>query len=146
MLTPAMFLETPSSRTVTCRVQPPNSRRIWESSNEKRKFGSVPWSVAGGERMSGFWLARTGFFGPGLVPPLPGRVGCGIGGAVCACATVAAESAPPAAATASMSRREMEFEILLIFLSWSLSDWPPPRPSGAQPSIAYFRPLPASMS
>jgi hypothetical protein len=40
-----------------------------------------------------------------------------MGGLVCACASDAAESAPPAAATASMSRREMEFEILLIFLS-----------------------------
>ena len=136
MFTPAMFLEMPSSRTVTCRVQPPDSRRMCELSNEKRKFGSVPWSAAGGEMMSGFWPARTGFFGPGLVPPLPGRVGCGIGGAVCACATVAAESAPPAAATASMSRREMEFEIVLIVLSLSLSDGTPPRPKGAQPSIA----------
>ena len=121
MLTPAMFLEMPSSRTVTCRVQPPNSRRMCELSNEKRKFGSVPWSAAGGEMMSGFWLPRIGFLGPGLVPPRPGRVGCGMAGAVCACATVAAESAPPAAATANMSRREMEFEIELIFLSLSLS-------------------------
>src|SRR6202020_1978770 len=136
MLTQAMFLEMPSSRAVTWRVQPPDSRRMCESSNEKRKFGSVPWSVAGGERMSGFWLARTGFFGPGLVPPCPGLVGCGMGGLVCACATVAAESAPPAAATASMSRREMEFEILLIVLSSSLSDGPPPRPRGAQPYMA----------
>jgi hypothetical protein len=40
-----------------------------------------------------------------------------MGGLVCACATVAADSTLPAAATASMSRREMEFEILLIFLS-----------------------------
>jgi hypothetical protein len=35
-----------------------------------------------------------------------------------------------------MSRREMEFEIVLIFLSSSLSDGPPPRPRGAQPSMA----------
>jgi hypothetical protein len=112
-----------------------------ESSNEKRKFGSVPWSVAGGERMSGFWLARTGFFGPGLVPPLPGRVGCGIGGAVCACATVAAESAPPAAATASMSRREMEFEIELIFLSLSLSDGRRRSPQARNRRSLDLRPL-----
>ena len=32
----------PSSRTVTCRVQPPDSSRTWESLNEKRRFGSVP--------------------------------------------------------------------------------------------------------
>ena len=93
----------------------------------------------------------SGWHGPDSSDPdwcRPGRGGsvAASAGAVCACATVAAESAPPAAATASMSRREMEFEILLIFLSWSLSDWPPPRPSGAQPSIAQFRPLPASMS
>jgi hypothetical protein len=52
-------------------------------------------------------------------------------GAVCACATVAAENAPPAAATASMSRREMGFEFVLIILSLPLSDGPPPRPLGA---------------
>jgi len=77
-----------------------------------------------------------------LVPPRPGRVGCAMAAPVCAYATEAAESAPPAAATASMSRREMEFEIGLIFLSLSLSsslsDRLPPRPLGAQRSIAYF--------
>ena len=42
MFTPAMFFEMPSSRTVTCRVQPPDSRRICASAKEKRRLGSVP--------------------------------------------------------------------------------------------------------
>ena len=41
-------------------------------------------SVAGGDNMSGSWPARTGFFGPGLVPPRPGRVSCGMDSIVCA--------------------------------------------------------------
>jgi hypothetical protein len=39
----------------------------------------------------------------------------------------------------------MEFEIELIFLSLSLSDGPPLRPVGAQPSMAYPTPLPESL-
>jgi hypothetical protein len=42
MFTPAMSFETPSSRVVTWRVQPPGSSRMWESENEKRRFGNVP--------------------------------------------------------------------------------------------------------
>jgi hypothetical protein len=48
MSTPAMFLEMPSSRSVTWRVQPPRSSRMCDCENGNLRFGTVPWSVAGG--------------------------------------------------------------------------------------------------
>src|SRR5882757_8650419 len=113
MLTPARVLEIPNSRCVTCRVQPPEDWRMCPSAKEKRRFGSVPESVDGGLSMSGFSRSRVRSRGPGSVPPVPGeRLGCGTCGAVCPMAAVVAVRSPPAAPTASMSRREIWFMML----------------------------------
>jgi hypothetical protein len=69
MLTPAIVVETGSSRTVTWRVHPPDWSLMWASENEKRRFGSVPESVDGGTSTSGFWRSRSTLRGPRSVPP-----------------------------------------------------------------------------
>ena len=58
--------------------------------------------------MSGFCCIRPGFFGPGLLPPRPGRRGSGTASLVCARGNVVvAVSTPPAAAAANMLLREI---------------------------------------
>src|SRR5271170_4671664 len=59
MFTPAIDFDTPSSRAVTWRVQPPLDCLTWASANENLRLGNVPESVAGGFRRSGFWASRT---------------------------------------------------------------------------------------
>jgi hypothetical protein len=105
MFTPAMLLETASSRAVTWRVQPPVPSRTCASEKEKRRFGNVPWSVDGGRSMSGFCMSRMRLRGPGSVPPWPGRIGCGR--EVASCAADAVDARPATADAANRLRREI---------------------------------------
>src|SRR6266404_993029 len=52
--TPAIFFEIGMSRTVTCRVQPPSSRRLCDKEKEYLKGGCPPASVVGAHTES--WL------------------------------------------------------------------------------------------
>jgi hypothetical protein len=89
-LTPAIFLETPSSRTVTCRVQPPDSSRTRES----EKVGQRAVTSGGrDEHRSGFYRSRKRLRGPGSAPPRPGRCGCGTG-PLCAAAAFRQRTLP----------------------------------------------------
>src|SRR5580658_9458399 len=105
MFTPAIDFETPSSRAVTWRVQPPLDCLICASDKENRRLGKVPESVAGGLSMSGFWPSRTTSPGTGSVPPTPGAL---IGSRGCAadCPVEAASTAPAAVAVERISLRE----------------------------------------
>jgi hypothetical protein len=75
MSTPAMLVEMGNSRTVISRVQPPRSKRMCASANEKRRFGRMPASRAGGTKRSGFYTSTVTLRGPGSVPPRRGRSG-----------------------------------------------------------------------
>ena len=103
MFTPAMFFDTPSSRSVTWRVQPPLSCRTCASAKENRRLGSVPWSVEGGFSMSGLACSRARLRGPGSLPPVPGfRLGINSAAA----ATRALSNVPvPSVNPVSTSRR-----------------------------------------
>ena len=104
MSTPAISLEMPSSRSVTWRVQPPRSSRICDAENGNLQFATVPWSVGGGTKMSGFCNSIGMLRGPGSVPPRPGRIGCG--GLPCpvVCALAAAVTRPAAAVLRTVRR------------------------------------------
>src|SRR5271163_542276 len=105
MFTPAIDFETPSSRAVTWRVQPPLDCLTCASANENLRLGNVPESVAGGFRRSGFWPSRATSRGTGSVPPTPdARLGSGGGSADCA--AVAPITAPAATAVDRISLRE----------------------------------------
>src|SRR6266550_6763407 len=66
MLTPAMDLETGSSRTVTSRDHPPSYVRLFAKENGYLKFCTrLLESVPGGQVESGFWPSRIGLAGPG---------------------------------------------------------------------------------
>ena len=84
MLTPAISLEMPSSRSVTWRVQPPRSSRMCDAENGNFRFATVPWSVGGGDEDVGVLhfdrdVARPGIGAAPARPhrlrraPLPGR-------------------------------------------------------------------------
>ena len=63
--------------------------------------------------MSRFSRSRVRSRGPGSLPPRPGaRLGCGTCGLVCPMAAEVAARSPPAAPTATMSRREIGFMML----------------------------------
>src|SRR5271163_2774904 len=105
MFTPAIDFDTPSSRAVTWRVQPPLDCLTWASANENLRLGNVPESVAGGLMRSGFWASRTTSPGTGSEPPTPGaRVGSGVGSADLAVEAVI--TAPAATAVERISRRD----------------------------------------
>src|SRR5271163_771873 len=105
MFTPAIDFDTPSSRAVTWRVQPPLDCLTWASANENLRLGKVPESVAGGLRRSGFWASRVTSPGTGSVPPTPGAR-LGSGGDSAARAAEAVITAPAATAVDRISRRE----------------------------------------
>src|SRR5215467_9738781 len=65
MSTPAMVLETGSSRTVTSRDQPPLCKRLCENENGYLKGGTPPASVSGGSNEDWFCASISGLVGPG---------------------------------------------------------------------------------
>src|SRR5580658_6243395 len=65
ILTPAIVLETSSSRTVTSRDQPPSCNRLWPKANGYLKVCTPPASVGGGFPAEGFCESRGEFTGPG---------------------------------------------------------------------------------
>src|SRR5580658_1781011 len=71
MFTPAIVAEAGSSRIVVSRAHPPAERRLCEREKDHFKFGTVPRSVLGGARMSGFCLSTGGLRGPVSVAPRP---------------------------------------------------------------------------
>jgi len=113
MSTPAISLEMPSSRSVTWRVQP---SRMCEAEKGNFRFATVPWSVGGGTKMSGFCISIGMLRGPGSVPPLPGRIGCG--GlpcpVVCALAEAAAVTRPAAPVVRTVRRDGAMGSLLLV--------------------------------
>jgi hypothetical protein len=75
--------------------------------NGNFRFATVPWSVGGGMKMSGFCISIGRLRGPGSVPPRPGRIGCG--GLPCPDVCALAEAAAvtrPAAPVARTVRRD----------------------------------------
>src|SRR5208283_4470149 len=54
MSTPAIDLETASSRTVTSRDHPPSCMRLWEIPKGYLNVATPPASVGGGRKESGF--------------------------------------------------------------------------------------------
>src|SRR5580693_8753935 len=74
MFTPAIDAEAGSSRAVVSRAHPPFERRLCERENDHFRFGTVPRSVLGGVRTSGFCLSRGRLRGPVSVAPLPSFV------------------------------------------------------------------------
>ena len=62
--TPAMVFEIARSRTVTWRVQPPESISLCDRSNEYLKGNIVPLSVSGGQTESGLSESLPVLFGP----------------------------------------------------------------------------------
>jgi hypothetical protein len=75
MLTPASSVAIGISLIVVCRAQPPASSRLWLSANDHFRFGSVPWSVLGGDSLLGLSASRAGFEGPMSDAPLSPRIG-----------------------------------------------------------------------
>src|SRR5258708_6040217 len=65
LFTPAMDLESGSSRIVTSRDHPPSYIRLLAKENGYLNARTLPASVLGGVTESGFWPSSTGFFGPG---------------------------------------------------------------------------------
>src|SRR4029077_16365992 len=65
MSTPAMVVETASSRTVTSRDHPPSCSRLWAKEKGYLKVCTPPASVGGGAPESRFDASRPGFVGPG---------------------------------------------------------------------------------
>src|SRR3954466_13348609 len=72
MLTPAMDVETGSSRTVTSRDQPPSYVRLFARENGYLKVGTrLLESVSGGHVESAFCPSSVALPGPGSVLPRP---------------------------------------------------------------------------
>src|ERR1700721_2593872 len=67
MSTPAIDLETGSSRTVTSRDHPPSCIRLWESAKGYLNVCTPPASVGGGRKESGFCASSAGLPGPGAL-------------------------------------------------------------------------------
>src|SRR6266404_9783610 len=63
--TPAISFEIGSSRTVTCRVQPPLSTRLRDRANEYLNGATPPASVGGDHTESGFCASSSEFLLPG---------------------------------------------------------------------------------
>ena len=106
MFTPAMVLEMPSSRTVTCRVQPPDRQphvRVVEREAQIRQACRDRW---GGSEEIGVLRSRGRLRGPGLVPPRPGMIGCGRFSAASTPAAAAVAAAMPPAAAVRRLRRD----------------------------------------
>src|SRR5437879_12874349 len=66
LFTPAVVLETGSSRTVSSRDHPPSYVRLFAKENGYLKFWTrLLESVLGGQIESGFWPSSAGLAGPG---------------------------------------------------------------------------------
>src|SRR5215472_5964286 len=112
MSTPAMLLETGSSRTVTSRDQPPLCRRLCENENGYLKGGTPPASVSGGSNELLFCASISGLLGPGslLRRALPGSF-CSLPG------RFATEFTPAAARATDPVSRKLRRESLLSLAS-----------------------------
>src|SRR5580700_9030247 len=65
--TPAIDLETGSSRTVTSRDHPPSCILLCASPKGYLNVGTAPASEGGGKNESGFCASRVGLPGPGAL-------------------------------------------------------------------------------
>src|SRR6516225_8751291 len=61
MFTPAMLLDTSSSRTVTSRDHPPECSLLCPKENGYLNGGTPPLSVGGGLSELGFWVSTDAF-------------------------------------------------------------------------------------
>ena len=80
MLTPAISVAIGSSRVVISRAHPPLSTRLWAIAYGNLRFGTVPASVTGATRTSGFSRSTATLRGPRIVAPRPSTDGLKIGG------------------------------------------------------------------
>src|SRR6202522_1545810 len=86
--TPAIFFDSGKSRTVTWRVQPPDSMRLCDKANEYLNGGCPPASVSGGYTESGSCASSPGFFGPNSCSLMPVCVSLLISFVCCAAARI----------------------------------------------------------
>ena len=80
MFTPAISVLIGISRVVVSRAQPPLSTRLCDNANGHFRFGTVPASVSGAIRTSGFCRSMATLRGPRMVPPRPSTMGWGLSG------------------------------------------------------------------
>src|SRR5215472_3028377 len=95
MSTPAMDLDTSSSRTVTSRDHPPECSRLCPKENGYLNGGNPPLSVGGGLLELGFWISSD-VFGESEPPLLRSWSGL----ADCECRKAFVMDVAPAAASA----------------------------------------------
>src|SRR5579863_757106 len=114
MSTPAIDLDTASSRTVTSRDHPPSCIRLCESPKEYLKVCTPPASVGGGKKESGFWASIGGFPGPGALALRSSLLGY----CFCSCPSESdADNIPAAARAAELIPRNPRREYKSFFES-----------------------------